>query len=174
MAKLAALVVAVTTFLTATSLPTEATAAPGPATDQASVDYRSFGVALDTFIWLRAARSPAHLDWSTDGCSTPLPVGLGDTGRSFDFTRACIHHDFGYRNHQLLDQRFNCPNRPVGGYCAPGTWSYGTYWNGYIRKRIDDRFLADMKLDCAPRPWYQKPTCLSWAETYYYAVRAGG
>lgn len=174
MAKLAALVVAVTTVLTATSMPSSASAIAGPSTDQATVEYRAFSVSIDTFMSLRASRSPSHLDWATDGCSTPLPVGLGDTGRSFDFTKACIHHDFGYRNFPLLDRRFNCPSRPADGYCAAGTWSYGRYWSETARKRIDDRFLADMKVDCAPRPWYQKSTCLAWAQTYYSAVRVGG
>lgn len=176
MAKLARLVVAVATIMTAVSLsaPTTSFAAPGPSTDEATVMSLQFSVSLDAFMSRRAAKSPGHLDWSTDGCSTPLPVGLGDTGRSFDFTKACIHHDFGYRNFHLLDRRFNCPSRPSGGYCTSGTWSYGRWWNESNRKRIDDRFLSDMKLDCNPRPWYEKPTCISWAYTYYNAVRLAG
>ena len=171
MARLAKFVVAVTTILTAASLPSPATAhaVSDPGADQAAVEHLAFEVGINTFMNSRGV--PAHLDWSTDRCSAPL---TGDTGRSFDFTKACIHHDFGYRNFKLLDRRFACAARAAGTYCASGTWSYGWFWNETVRKRIDDRFLGDMKSDCSPRPWTQKYSCLAWAQTYYSAVRNFG
>jgi Prokaryotic phospholipase A2 len=72
---------------------------------------------------------------------------LGDTGRSFNFRSACRRHR----------------NAPAFGI-----------WNSAERKRIDDRFYADMKADCAPRPWTQKTNCLAWAKVYYEAVRVAG
>jgi hypothetical protein len=163
----ASLLVAVTSFLTVPS-------APNPVGDPATVWHFILGVTLDEFTAARAAHQPPHLDWSADGCSTQTPVGLGDTGRSFDFRAACNHHDFGYRNLKLLDRRYHCPRRPLDRYCAPGTWSYGKHWNGPNRLKVDDRFLADMRLDCAGRPVSQRATCRAWAWTYYQAVRAFG
>jgi hypothetical protein len=55
-----------------------------------------------------------------------------------------------------------------------GSWSYGKYWNHDNRKRVDQRFLADMRLDCAKRPLWQRVTCRAWARTYYEAVRIAG
>ncbi len=37
-------------------------------------------------------------DWSTDYCSASPDNPLG-----FDFTLACWHHDFGYRNYKAID-----------------------------------------------------------------------
>ena len=42
------------------------------------------------------------------------------------------------------------------------------------RKRVDVMFLADMRRHCWSRPWYDAPTCFSWAETFYAGVRVGG
>jgi hypothetical protein len=96
----------------------------------------------------------AWFDWSTDFCSAPL---LGNTGRTFDFTEPCRRHDFGYRNTKLLDQRYG--NR---------------FWNHAARKRIDRQFLADMLAHCRSRSIIDRPPCMSWAYTYYGAVRVAG
>ena len=94
-------------------------------------------------------------DWSTDFCSAPL---VGNTGRSFNFTEPCRRHDFGYRNTKLLDQRYG----------------EGRYWNGESRRRVDQQFLADMKASCRARSVLLLPTCMSWAYTFYGAVRTFG
>jgi hypothetical protein len=85
------------------------------------------------------------LDWSTDYCSAPF---VGNTGRSFNFRLPCHRHDFGYRNLKI-----------IGAFTEEN------------RKRLDDRFLADMKTTCAPRPVTQKYNCHLWADTFYAAVR---
>ena len=166
MAILANLVVAATTLLAASALPASGVAASGlpashlPATtmDPAVVEWMSFGVDIGTFVSTRAAPFPGPYDWSSDGCSTPLPVGLGDTGRSYNFRAACQRHDFGYRNFRLLD--------------AAG--AHGQWWNETTRRRIDDQFLADMLVSCAPRPWTQRTSCRAWARVYHRAVRVAG
>jgi len=85
------------------------------------------------------------LDWSTDYCSAPF---VGNTGRSFNFRLPCQRHDFGYRNLKIIGA-FNEENR----------------------KRVDDRFLADMKSTCTPRGVTQRYNCFLWADTFYAAVR---
>jgi len=85
------------------------------------------------------------LDWSTDYCSAPF---VGNTGRSFNFRLPCQRHDFGYRNLKI-----------IGAFTEEN------------RRRVDDRFLADMKTTCAPRPLTQKYNCYLWADTFYAAVR---
>ncbi len=144
MARWAALVVAATTVL---AVPSSADAA----SELQTFRHLAYEVSISQFVAARSVASPADLDWTSDGCSTPLPVGLGDTGRSFNFRAACQRHDFGYRN----ATRFGV-------------------WNHDERVRIDDRFLADMKADCSGRPWTQKSTCLAWAKVYHTAVRVAG
>ena len=85
------------------------------------------------------------LDWSTDYCSARF---VGNTGRSFNFRLPCQRHDFGYRNLKI-----------IGAFTEEN------------RRRVDDRFLADMKTTCAPRPVTQKYNCYLWADTFYAAVR---
>ena len=163
MAILANLVVAATTLLAASALPTSGPARsrvcpPPSAMDPAVVEWMTFGVDIGTFVSTRAAPFPGPYDWSSDGCSTPLPVGLGDTGRSYNFRAACQRHDFGYRNFRLLD--------------AAG--AHGQWWNETTRRRIDDQFLTDMLVSCAPRPWTQRTSCRAWARVYHRAVRVAG
>ena len=154
MAYLAGLVVAATTVLAAAPPPPALTAM-----DPVAVVQLSFRADLDTFLAARARHTPPDLDWSSDGCSTPFPIGLGDTGRSFDFRGPCQRHDFGYRNHKLLDRR-------------PG--EHGWWWNEQVRRRIDDRMFADMLTVCARKPWTQRAACRTWAAIYHRAVRVGG
>ena len=157
----AKLVVVATTILASVSAlfaPTSVVAAPSLASQQASVVLLDH-MSMAAFQTARNAHDPSWMDWSSDGCSTPLPVGLGDTGRSYNFRKACERHDFGYRNEKRLDR-------------ASG--KAGTYWNSTTRKRVDVQFLADMRADCAPRPITQRYTCRAWAGVYYDAVRTAG
>ena len=143
--------VAVTIVLTVAS-PALAGPVHSASADQAFVERMLFTTPISGF--LDAVGSDTWFDWSTDLCSAPL---VGNTGRSFNFTNACRRHDFGYRNLQLLDRRYG-----------------GSHWNSSSRKRVDQQLLADMKRDCWARPWYEEPTCLAWAETFYAAVRIAG
>jgi hypothetical protein len=143
--------VAVTTVLTVAS-PALAGSVRSAATDQAFVERMLYTTSMSGFI--AAVGSDTWFDWNTDFCSAPL---VGNTGRSFNFTKACRRHDFGYRNLQLIDRRYG-----------------GGHWNSSSRKRVDQQFLADMKRHCWARPWYDEPTCLAWAETFYAGVRIAG
>jgi hypothetical protein len=143
--------VAVTIVLTVAS-PAFAGSVHSPSADQAFVERMLYTTPISGF--LSAVGSDTWFDWSTDFCSAPL---VGNTGRSFNFTNACRRHDFGYRNLQLLDRRYG-----------------GGHWNSSSRKRVDQQFLADMKRHCWARAWYDEPTCLAWAETFYAGVRIAG
>ena len=140
--------VAVTSLLTVL-VPT---AARADDLDRDDADRLVFHTSLADFTAIAAAHAgagtaPANggaLDWSTDLCSAPL---VGSTGRTFDFTDACRRHDFGYRNLARAHD---------------------------VRKRIDRQFLADMKSHCRRRWLPDRPTCYSWAYTFYGAVRVAG
>jgi Prokaryotic phospholipase A2 len=143
--------VAVTSVLTVAS-PVSAGPVHSPSADRAFVEHLLYATPISGFI--AAVGSDRWFDWSTDFCSAPL---VGNTGRTFNFTNACRRHDFGYRNLQLLDRRY-----------GPGNWTAAS------RRRVDQQFLLDMKRHCWSRPWYDEPTCLAWAATYYTAVRLAG
>jgi Prokaryotic phospholipase A2 len=143
--------VAVTSVLTVAS-PASAGPVHSASADRAFVEHLLYATPISGFI--AAVGSDAWFDWSTDFCSAPL---VGNTGRSFNFTNACRRHDFGYRNLRLLDRRY-----------GPGNWTAAS------RRRVDHQFLLDMKRHCWSRPWYEEPTCLAWAETFYAAVRLSG
>ena len=97
------------------------------------------------------------LDFTTDGCSNWfLPDHMNDTGATYDFTAACWHHDFGYRNYRRFIS---------GGLVSDIS---GT------RAIIDAMFLDDMKANCAPRPSWERPTCNARADLYYQLVRKYG
>lgn len=102
------------------------------------------GAELDEFLVYRSSeeRDP-RLDYSSNECSAPL---VGSVGRSFDFTDACLRHDFGYRNYGRLgifEQR---------------------------KEGVDRRFLADMRDHCETRTWILRGRCRAWAEAFYLAV----
>ena len=103
---------------------------------------------LDEFLAYRASpERDARLDYSTDRCTAPV---LGSSGPTYDFTDACLRHDFGYRSYGrlgLIDER---------------------------RREVDQRFLADMRAHCLTRPGEQVIRCLGWARAYYRGVRAFG
>lgn len=103
---------------------------------------------LEDFLAYRASatRDPRP-DYSTDECSAPV---VGSTGSTFDFTQACLRHDFGYRNYGrlgLLDAH---------------------------RRSVDERFLADMQEHCLTRDPEELIRCFGWARTFYRGVRAFG
>lgn len=162
------ILVAVTSVLTAPSI-----TVAEPSITAGRVEVLMFRTPIDSFV--ATSRSPRPidrtLDWSTDQCSAPL---IGSTGRSFDFTAACLRHDFGYRNYKMLDRTYNCPQRPDGEACADGTWTYGRWWNASNRARLDAQFKKDLFGHCASRPVWDRPTCRAWATTFYSAVRTFG
>lgn len=125
-------------------------APPLDATDRHLVDSLIFQTDVNTFARQRFIfkRTHPHLDWTSDGCSAPV---IGNKGRSFNFRRACIRHDFAYRNYK----RFGLLNE-------------------YSRLHIDERFHADMVESCAPKRRTFKLRCLAWAEVFYASVRAAG
>ncbi len=129
---------------------------PDPATDLMTIT-RLESTTMAEFQHARVAAEPAWLDWTNDGCSTPSPIGLGDTGRSFNFRAACQRHDFGYRNLKSYDHRFGAHQ-----------------WNAANRLRVDTMLLADMRADCGPRSILQRYNCRAWADVYYRAVRIAG
>lgn len=101
---------------------------------------------LDEFLAYRSSpQRRSELDWTTDGCSAPV---VGSSGVSFDFTDACLRHDFGYRNYKKL----------------------GLF--GQNKKRVDRRFMEDMKEHCATRGILVRDRCYRWAYRFYYAVVA--
>jgi len=143
--------VAVTTVLTVAS-PASAGSVHTALADQAYVERMLYSTSMSGFV--AAVGSDTWFDWSTDLCSAPL---VGNTGRTFNFTNSCRRHDFGYRNLQLLDRRYGAG-----------------HWNRANRRHVDQQFLLDMKGHCWSRPWYDEPTCLAWAETFYAVVRIAG
>lgn len=169
MRQLARVLVAVTSMLTVvcTSVvqPSTAAWAGGGGTavgDSAFVERMMFATPMNVFTADAKGRvgpdgvgGDTWFEWSTDFCTAPL---VGNTGRSFNFTEPCRRHDFGYHNAKLLDKRYGA----------------GRYWNATTRKRIDGQFLADMKNHCRGRSFMIEPTCMSWAYTFYSAVRAFG
>ncbi len=165
MRNIARVLVAVTSLLTVVSLSATSIDAGGggsAAIDAAFVHRLLFDTSIGDFGFIAANRTgpdgsagDAWFDWSNDGCSAPL---VGNTGRTFNFTEACRRHDFGYRNARLLEQRYGS----------------GTSWSGDARKRIDQQFMSDMKRHCKGRRLIDRPTCYSWAYTFYTAVRVAG
>ncbi|MEP7203076.1 MAG: phospholipase A2 [Ilumatobacteraceae bacterium] len=143
--------VAVTSVLTVAS-PASAGSLHSASADQAFVEEMLYATPMGGFV--AAVGTDTWFDWSTDLCSAPL---VGSTGRTFNFSNACRRHDFGYRNLQLLDHRYG-----------------GHQWNSASRHRVDRLFHDDMRRHCWSRAWYDEPTCLAWAETFYAAVRIAG
>ncbi|SDT76063.1 phospholipase [Actinoplanes derwentensis] len=101
--------------------------------------------AESTAAW-KAARSHRkrwaayHFDWSTDLCTRAPETPLG-----FDFSDACRHHDFGYRNYRTTFAQH--------------------------KKRIDEVFRADLRRICDARRLAAQPFCNATAFTYFEAVR---
>jgi hypothetical protein len=144
--------VAVTSVVLTVASPAFAGPTNSEQADRAYVEQMLYATSMSGFI--AAVNSDPWFDWTTDLCSAPL---VGNTGRSFNFTKPCRRHDFGYRNLRLLDERYG-----------------GGHWNSTSRRRVDQQFLADMRSHCRARPWYDEPTCFAWAEAFYAAVRIAG
>jgi hypothetical protein len=145
------MLVAVTSALTVVS-----PATAGSALDTSLAAERAFveQIIYATHVSSVPQSGNPRFNWSTDWCSAPL---VGSTGRSFDFRAACRRHDFAYRNLKLLEQRHRSDE-----------------WNSSSRQRADRQFLADMRYHCSLRPWWESPTCHSWATTFYGVVRVAG
>ena len=128
----------------------------GPIASSDIDDFQRLMFATPLVAFAAAANdaAPPTLDWSTDLCSAPL---IGNTGRSFDFTKSCRRHDFAYRNLKRFDQR------------QPGTW-----WTSQWRNKVDAQFRRDLRSECDGRPLNQRITCRWWAEIFFRAVRTFG
>jgi Prokaryotic phospholipase A2/LGFP repeat len=102
-------------------------------------------IPLDDFIAVQrhGDGSKYHLDFSTDGCSSP---GLDQVDKIF--LNACIRHDFGNRNFG-----------PKHGALDTSSTSLD---------RVNKTFLKDMKSICAKHG--NSNTCRAAAESYYQAV----
>ena len=97
--------------------------------------------------------SLSYMDWSTDLCSAPLNFG----NSHWDFHRACIRHDFGYRNLKRIERTFG---RDV--------WSYGNKAN------VDTQFGRDMADRCGEWNWWVRGACKDTARAYENTVRLFG
>jgi hypothetical protein len=140
--------VAVTSLLTV-QLPNRLTP-PSFETPIEAVSYVMFDLDFTTFTRekFRLKRAYPHLDWTTDGCSAPV---VGGEGRSFNFTQACVRHDFGYRNVKRLGQ-----------------------FTEAVRAKIDEQFHRDLESSCSRQVRTRKIRCFMWADTFYVAVRTTG
>lgn len=103
-------------------------------------------VALPTFVEHRADRG-TPFDWSSDGCSNSPDHPFG-----FDFTAACLRHDFGYRNFLRGLRLDPTPARKAG---------------------IDARLAADLDTICARHALWRQ-FCNQVANLYVWAVRVVG
>ena len=110
-------------------------------TQPTAASYAAWNAArLDQARW-----ADYGFSWATDHCSASPERPLG-----FDFTLACWHHDFGYRN-----------------YATEGRFAAN-------RDRVDDTFYADLKRVCVRHRPLARPACYSLAWTYYQAVHVFG
>lgn len=119
--------------------------------------------------WLKFVRhSPGlkrHFDMSNNGCSVPDKVPTFDYDRIF--RRACVVHDFGYRNfgpgeYHVKRKFLTKPQRDWGRHTD--------------KEFIDRRFKQLMDRICVQREdrdgWWD--ACEKMAEIFYRVVRHGG
>lgn len=109
---------------------------------------------------------PYGLRWTHDGCSTSPDQPAG-----FDFTAACIRHDFGYRNYRDLLGEDGFRNG-VAGMTGIGPHSPKT--------QVDAIFLQDLRKEChrplgsgrhvQARPPLMVATCERIAAQYHASV----
>ncbi|GAA3335770.1 phospholipase [Amorphoplanes nipponensis] len=138
-------------LISAVALLAPSAAASAAADSKATVLSRwTQTTATSTTAWndARLDRAPwasYGFDWTTDYCSSSPDNPLG-----FNFTNACWHHDFGYRNYKDL-----------GAFSAN-------------KSRLDNMFYADLKRKCATYSSVLRPACYSLAWTYYQAVSIFG
>jgi hypothetical protein len=110
-------------------------------TQPTAVSYVAWNSArLHRSVW-----ASYRFDWSTDYCTASPERPLG-----YDFTLACWHHDFGYRNYKAMDR-----------FAAN-------------KDRLDIVFYADLRRVCGTYQLVLQPACYSLAWTYYQAVRIFG
>ncbi|MFD0280004.1 phospholipase A2, partial [Kitasatospora sp. NPDC127111] len=105
-----------------------------------------------------------EFNWSTNICNSPAP----NTPAGFDFTQACVRHDFGYRNYrELLGE---------GGFRFNGRTGLGLS----PKDRVDQVFLQDLNEVCDAPSWPvqrttpERDACHKFAKTYWGGVVARG
>lgn len=87
--------------------------------------------------------------WLSHGaCGGPQ----GDTGRSFNFRRACQTHDLAYD----LMRYFRSTGK-----------------GGSTRRAVDALFGRDLVSHCRSRSRFDRPFCYAWADTLHSAVDIG-
>ncbi|MET9607017.1 phospholipase A2 [Streptomyces sp. NPDC006512] len=102
-----------------------------------------------------------EFDWTTNKCNEPAPNMISD----FDFTLACIRHDFGYRNYKDLQ--------------GEDTFKHGPDWNA-PKDRVDRIFQQDLHTICNAVTFPRNHTaaerkiCRETADAYFAAVVAAG
>lgn len=112
-----------------------------------------------------------RFDMDNNGCSAPGWTEFTTAGWSEIFHRACVIHDFGYRNFGPGEIHVN---RAYLTFGQPD-WDADT-----DKEWIDQRFKQMMMWICAERDQPGGPdaghwdTCEKWANTYYSGVRWGG
>jgi Prokaryotic phospholipase A2 len=112
-----------------------------------------FDVSLRRFMELKRARPrPDIWDWSDNGCSAPFD-SVSATWKQ-RFKRACLRHDFGYRN--------------FGAGHSKSQWFDP---KDKRRRFVDERFGIDMRNICEAHDWNG---CKSVAGTFFVAVRDVG
>ena len=119
------------------------------ATCLTTTDNLLLHTSMDAFQVARAAKSPAYLIWTSDGCSDSPDKPL-----DYNFLPSCQRHDFGYRNYKN-QARFTEPNRKI----------------------IDDNFKADLYNECSKYRGLSSlkgVECRGLADIYYDAVREFG
>lgn len=109
-----------------------------------------FLLSLDSFISGPKSKKPAPYNWTDDGCSAPWwTLSQYWSGK---FNRACVRHDFGYRN-----------------YGSKSKLKIGRSNYVHSRQKIDDQFLKDMYHIAAGADGVKAA-----AYGYYWAVRSKG
>lgn len=119
------------------------------ATCVAKTDTLLLHTSMDAFQAAKAAKSPAYLVWTDDGCSKSP-----DKPDGYNFLPSCQRHDFGYRNYKK-QARLTEPNRKV----------------------IDDNLKTDLYHECKRyhglSSW-KGVECRRIADIYHAAVRKFG
>jgi hypothetical protein len=106
---------------------------------------------LAKFLAQKATHKPAWIDWSDDGCSAPIAKAVRPL-----FRKACIRHDFGYRNYGSTKRLAPTDDR---------------------RKTVDDFLLADARKICSTKfadDAVLRAGCRTQAESMYQALRYEG
>lgn len=143
----------VLTVMTWTAGP--ASAAPSYSSQMSELNRAVNATWMGQFLYNRSHRGTnglGYMDWSTDWCSAPL-VGNGP----YNFSNACVRHDFGYRNLKRVEAQFG---RDV--------WKYRNKAN------VDTIFGLDMNDRCREFNWFARQPCYTTAGIYENAVRAFG